>query len=207
MQTGTDLADAAPTVAQLLGVNGSDNVTVELEIETDSHAATRYFGWTSIALVQMEYLLPKEHAESVESLLAVDRRNGVPSDEGVDLWVVPADVAALQRLSELPPIPVSVHLLEIAPEQLDWDLLPRLGGPERAVVRWTDGWWRPVPEAGLVGDSKHAGIALSINSTNVWAFTPAPGTFHLSIETREGAEGDRLAQWIADQIGRQVLTA
>lgn len=102
VQTGTDLADAVPTVARLLGVNGSDNVTVELEIETDSHAATRYFEWTSIALVQMEYLLPKEHAESVESLLAVDRRNGVPSDEGVGLWVVPADVAALPTVERAP---------------------------------------------------------------------------------------------------------
>ena len=207
MQTGTDLADAMPTVAQLLGVNGSDNVTVELEIRTDSHAAPRYFGWTSFARVQMEYLLPLGFAESVESLLEVERRNGVRSDEGVDLWVEPADVAALQRLSELPPVPVSVHLLEIAPGDLDWELLPHLGGPERAVVSWTDGWWRPVPEAGLVGDSKHAGFALSINSTDVWAFTPALGTFHLSIETREGAEGDRLSEWIAEQIGRQVLTS
>jgi hypothetical protein len=207
VQTGTDLADAKPTVAQLLGVNGADKVIVELEIETDSQAVPKYFDLTSIADVQMEYCVPPAHAERVEALLVPDgrTREGVPGPDGVDLWVLPTDLEALKYLSELPPTPVTVHLLKIAADDFDWDVVRRIDGSERAVVRWTDCWWRPVPEAGLEGDSKHAGVVLSVNSANVWAFTPAPGTYQLSIETREGAEGDRRARWIAEQIGRRVL--
>jgi hypothetical protein len=201
LQTGTDLAEAAETVRLLLGVNGAqEQVSVEVQIESDTHSAPRYFEVTSS--VQLECHLPAEHARLVEPLLvATDRlRTGVQMDDWVDLWVLPTDVDALARLAELPPSPASVQLQGIAPVAFSWDLL---AGPERAIAEWTDCWWRPVPEAGLIGDNKHAGIVVTVNSSGLWDLAPAADGFQLYVETREGR--DDMAQWIASQVGRPLL--
>ncbi|GAA3589213.1 hypothetical protein [Kribbella ginsengisoli] len=205
LQTGTDPADAEALVARLLDLNGSEQVRVELQLDTDSHAATRYFDLARIAQVQMEYVVPPEHAELIESLLVVDDRprTGVPGADGVDLWVLPTDTKALEQLGELAPMPVSVHLYYRSARDFDWDVVSRIGESERAAVQWTDCWWRPVPEAGLPGDSKHAGVMLSVNSSGQWELIPAPPGFRLYVETREGTDG--LARWLGAQVQRPIL--
>jgi hypothetical protein len=182
-----------------------ERVTVELQIDTDSHTAPRYLGLSSVAQVSLEYLLPPDHARLIESLLEVaDRpRVGVPADEGVYLWVLPADVKALARLSALPAAPVSVHIDQLAPQDFQWDLVRRIGAAERAVVHWTDCWWAPVPEAGVPGDAKHAGVVVSVNSTGLWELAAAPAGFRVYLETRQGV--DELVQWIAEQVRRPVI--
>ena len=49
LQTGTNPADAEADVTRLLDLNGSEQVRVELQIDTDSHAAPRYFDLVRIA--------------------------------------------------------------------------------------------------------------------------------------------------------------
>ncbi|MEV6412460.1 hypothetical protein [Kribbella sp. NPDC051718] len=205
LQTGTDPAAAEATVTRLLDLNGTDQVRVELQIDTDSHTAPRYFELARIAQVQMEYVIPPEHAELIESLLVVDDqpRTGVPGDEGVDLWVLPTDTQALDQIGELAPMPVSVHLYYRSAQDFTWDVVSRVSDAERAAVHWTDCWWRPVPEADLAGDSKHAGVMLSVNSSGQWELVPAPAGYRLYVETREGT--DELARWLGEQVELQVL--
>ena len=205
LQTGTDPGDAAAVVARLLAVNGAEQVRVELQIDTDSQAAPRYFGLAPIAQVQIEYVLPEEHAELIESLLVVEDRprTGVPGDGAVDLWVLPTDTKALEQIGELAAMPVSVHIYYRSARDFDWEVVSRIGEPERAVVHWADCWWRPVPEADLPGDSKHAGVMLSVNSSGLWDLLPAPAGFRLYVETRDGK--DELARWLGEQVERPVL--
>jgi hypothetical protein len=207
LQTGTNPADAEATVARLLDINGTEQVRVELQIDTDSHAAPRYFDLTRIAQVQLEYVVPSEHAELIESLLVVDDRprTGVPGDEGVDLYVLPTDTKALEQIGELAAMPASVYLYYRSARDFDWDVVSRVGESERAAVHWTDCWWRPVPEADLPGDSKHAGVMLSVNSSGQWDLLPAPPGFRLYVETRQGK--DELARWLGEQVGRPVLAS
>jgi hypothetical protein len=204
LQTGTDPADAKATIGRLLEVNGAERVRVELQIDTDSQAAPRYFDLAPIAQVQMEYVLPPEHAGLIESLLVVEDRprTGVPGDEGVDLWVLPTDTEALEQIDKLAPMPVSVQLDYQSARDFDWEVVSRIGEAERAVVHWTDCWWRPVPEADLPGDSKHAGVVLSVNSSGEWDLLPAPTGFRLYVETRESKP--ELARWLAEQVGRPI---
>ncbi|ONI69847.1 hypothetical protein BWI15_25335 [Kribbella sp. ALI-6-A] len=199
--TGTDLLDAVGPVDRLLALNGADQVLVDVECETDTHALAQWLSVATADRTAAEMLLPPATAVEIEHLLVADGRSraGVDGPDGVHLWVHPTDTAALDRLSTLPPFPVRVYVTELPPSDFSWDLIPP--APARTLVYWTDCWWPPAP--GFRGESKHAGVALAVNASTLWDLYPGPTGFRAYVETRR--DDVELARRLAAAAGLAVM--
>ncbi|MFB7374319.1 hypothetical protein ACFC0D_31285 [Streptomyces sp. NPDC056222] len=80
-------------------------------------------------------------------------------------------------------------------------------GPYPAEIHWDSMYWPAAPERGLNGDASNAKVTLLLHCTDrgldIQADTHTV-LVHVRKRNGDGYE-DRLAQWLAEQIGQKVI--
>ncbi|MFI1185977.1 hypothetical protein [Streptomyces californicus] len=116
---------------------------------------------------------------------------------------LPADLADAHAY-----LPLSVSMLDQPPGSIE-EHFASVAGPHPAEIRWSSLTWPEAPEHGLYGEGTHAMVTLLLNSDSLELDVRAD-THLVLVHVRHRTGDDyevRFAQWLAEQIGQQVIGA
>ncbi|MEV5313855.1 hypothetical protein [Streptomyces sp. NPDC052610] len=114
---------------------------------------------------------------------------------------LPRDLA---RVADFPPFTVSLPDQQVGSVE---DRFTAAAERSPAAVHWTSLSWPGAPEHDLHGEAKHAEVTLLLNCDSIELDAPADTHLvlvHVRRRNRDGYE-DRMARWLAEQIGQRVI--
>ncbi|MFZ3471009.1 hypothetical protein ACODT3_21575 [Streptomyces sp. 4.24] len=171
-----------------LGVRPYSEVSVEAELPTTTE------------VLRVRDALPESWFGSVTAPQGVGP--GVPDlFRAVRAGEMPDDLSSVEEF-----LPFGVSMLDQPVGSIE-DRFAEVVGPHMAAIHWFSLEWPPVPERDLFGEYKHAEVTLLLNcdSRDFEVRTPTHLVLvHVRNRNRDGYE-DRVAQWLAEQVGQQVI--
>jgi len=170
--------DSAEAVMELLDrlltVVGAQPTDVDVRILTDSHEAARLCSLFPRPVIFSE--LSAEIAQQVpdEVLAQPDPAGSIIPWEDHFALIARATPGLLNALRAFPVTPTEVEAENLPAEHTNVSVLAAIGAA-RASVAWHLPGWPPIDELSLAGQSKHAIIQATLNSSDIDALTPAHG--------------------------------
>jgi hypothetical protein len=190
-------------VGRLLTVVGAEADHVDVRILTDSHEAGRHCSVFPGAVLFAE--LSVEVARRVSDEVLVQPG----ADDSIIPWgdhfglVTQATPGLLETLRASPAAPTEVTADELPADRVNVSVLAAIGAARTSIV-WHLPGWPPIEELSLPGQTKHASIQATLNSSDIDELTPARG--HLVyLHVGPWPDEQARASWLAQRVGCEIL--